>query len=180
MELFACIESRYSVRKFTEEPVSQADLTQIVDSARHAPSWKNSQTAHYIAVSDPQLKANIAEKSCTTYANNAKIINGAPTLIVVTTQKGICGYNADGTPTTSKGDGWEMFDAGIATQTFCLAAHAIGLGAVVLGIFDEDMVCKLLNLPENVGVAALIPLGHPATQPRLTPRLEVADILTLR
>lgn len=180
MELFACIESRYSVRKFTDEAVSQADLHRIVDSARHSPSWKNSQTAHYIAVSDPALKTAIAEECCTAYANNAKIINGAPTLVIVTTQKGICGFNADGTPTTSKGDGWEMFDAGIATQTFCLAAHAIGLGSVVLGIFEEDKVCKLLNLPQNVGVAALIPLGHPATQPRLTPRLEVAEILTLR
>ncbi len=180
MELMHCIESRRSIRKFTEEPVSPETLTQIVDVARHAPSWKNSQTAGYIAISDPTLKGAIADQCCSAHPNNTKIIHGCPTLVVVTTQKGICGYNEDGTPTTSKGSGWEMFDAGIATQTFCLAAHDLGLGSVVLGIFEEDKVKSLLELPDDVGVAALIPLGHPAFEARPVPRKSAADLLTLR
>ena len=52
-----------------------------------------------------------------------------------------------------------MFDAGIAVQTFCLAAHEAGLGTVIMGIWDEDGITELLDLPKDQELAALIAIG---------------------
>jgi hypothetical protein len=58
---------------------------------------------------------------------------------------GRCGYERDGSFSTPKGDRWEMFDAGIAAQTFCLAAHEMGLGTVIMGVFDENKVNEVID-----------------------------------
>ncbi len=55
------------------------------------------------------------------------------------------GYEHDGTFSTPQNDRWEVFDAGIATQTFCLAAHAKGVGSVILGIFDEEKIHQYVS-----------------------------------
>ena len=44
-----------------------------------------------------------------------------------------------------KGDRWQMFDAGIASQSFCLAAYEQGLGSVILGIFDDAKVASIIR-----------------------------------
>ncbi|MFQ9394785.1 MAG: nitroreductase family protein [Lachnospiraceae bacterium] len=67
--------------------------------------------------------------------------------------------------TTSKKDKWEMFDAGIASQTFMLAAHEYGVGTVTLGIFDEEILGKILELPEGDNVSALLAAGYPESAP---------------
>ncbi|MBQ1741404.1 MAG: nitroreductase family protein, partial [Erysipelotrichaceae bacterium] len=82
----------------------------------------------------------------------------------------------DGSFTTSKEDRWEMFDAGIASQTFCLAAHDMGVGSVILGIFDEEKVAKSISLPEGEKVAALIPIGYP-DQECVAPKRKTTDEL---
>ena len=66
---------------------------------------------------------------------NTGIILGAPVLVVLASVPGKSGYEKDGAYSTSKKDKWEMFDAGIAAQTFQLAAHECGIGSVVMGIF---------------------------------------------
>ena len=64
MNTVDCIKSRRSVRKFTEEKVPHEVLEQLVDLARWAPSWKNTQIARYVAVEDEALKARIAKEAC--------------------------------------------------------------------------------------------------------------------
>ena len=88
-----------------------------------------------------------------------------------------CGYERDGSFTTSKEDRWEMFDAGIASQTFCLAAHDAGIGTVILGIFDESKVAEAISLPEGEKVAALIVMGYPAQECEAPKRKEIADLV---
>jgi nitroreductase len=73
-----------------------------------------------------------------------------------------------------------MFDAGIAAQTFCLAAHDLGIGSCIMGIFDEAKVAELLQLPEGQTVSAIIPIGVPKFAPDPTPRKEVSDLLSYR
>ena len=73
-----------------------------------------------------------------------------------------------------------MFDVGIACQTFCLAAHEHGLGTVILGIWDEDGITELLDIPENQELAALIAIGYPADTPSAPKRKSVEDLLTYR
>lgn len=63
MNTIDCIKSRRSVRKFTEEKVPHEVLEQLVELARWAPSWKNTQIARYVAVEDEALKNRIAEEA---------------------------------------------------------------------------------------------------------------------
>lgn len=111
---------------------------------------------------------------------NEGIIKGAPVLMVMTYVEKRCGYERDGSFSTSKGDRWQNFDCGIAAATFELAAHELGLGSVVLGIFEEEKLRELLELPEGMGVACLMPLGYPAEEPGAPKRKEVAELLTIK
>ena len=72
-----------------------------------------------------------------------------------------------------------MFDAGIATQTFCLAAHDKGVGTVILGIFDDAKVGEIVGIPDGQTVAAVVAMGYPAFAPEemLPPRKSVDDLL---
>lgn len=73
-----------------------------------------------------------------------------------------------------------MFDAGIAAQTFQLAAHECGIGSVVMGIFDEVKVKELLGLDDTLNVSALIAIGHPAIQPTAPARKPVHELIQYR
>ena len=53
----------------------------------------------------------------------------------------------------------------IAAQTFCLAAHDMGIGCVIMGIVDGDKLSEILSLPDTERVAAVIALGYPAEEP---------------
>ncbi|MGN0668809.1 MAG: nitroreductase family protein [Angelakisella sp.] len=178
MNSLECIRTRRSVRKFTEQKVPHELLEELVETARFAPSWKNTQIVRYIAVEDAALKARIAEEA--TIPWNAAIIGGAPVLMVVTYLEGRCGYERDGSFSTTKGDRWQNFDCGVAAQTFALAAHEKGLGSVILGIFEEKKLAGLLELPEGQTVACLIPLGYPAEEPAPPKRKEVSDLLSYK
>ena len=99
----------------------------------------------------------------------------AAALVVLTSVKGISGYNADGSFTTAKGNEWQMFDAGIAAQTFCLAAHNYGVGSVIMGIFDEREVGRIIGLDTSRVVSALIAIGYPAQEPNPPKREDVGE-----
>lgn len=178
MEAIECIKTRRSVRRFTEEEVSNEVLQDIVDIARMAPTWKNTQTLRYVVVKDRAVIDKIKDDCVLGFEYNSKTIAGCNALVVLVQVNGRCGYERDGSFSTSKGAGWEMFDAGIATQTFCLAAHEKGVGSVILGIFDDAKVAEAIGLEEGKSVAALIPIGYPKFAPDATPRKEVADLLS--
>ena len=54
MEALECIKTRRSVRKFTEQPVTKEEMAQVIETAAFAPSWKNTQIARYIVVTDKE------------------------------------------------------------------------------------------------------------------------------
>lgn len=170
-----CIRNRRSIRKFTERPVSHELLAHIVETASYAPSWKNTQITRYIAV-EGEKKAALAK--CTDWSGNTAIMENAPMVVAVTLIKGRCGYERDGSFSTSKGDHWQMFDAGIASEAFCLAACEQGLGTVIMGLFQEEKASRLLNLPEDRELAALIAIGYPAESPAAPKRKTVEELLS--
>lgn len=178
MEVMECIKTRRSCRKFTEEPVSHDVLEEIVSAAAYAPSWKNTQITRYLVVEDKEKISTIASDCVLGFEYNTKTIQRCAALVVVTMVKNRSGFEKDGSFTTSKGDRWEMFDAGIATQTFCLAAHEKGLGSVILGVFDEEKIGEVIAVPEGQQVAALIAIGYPAVQPEAPKRKEVEELLS--
>ena len=66
---------------------------------------------------------------------------------------------------------------GIACQTFCLAAKEYGLGTVIMGIFDEDGITELLNIPEDQELASLIAIGYPESEPEPPKRKSARELL---
>jgi len=173
-----CIMGRRSIRSFTHTPVSHELISEIVETASYAPSWKHTQIVRYIAV-EGDLKDQVA-KCTSAYPHNGEIIASAPMVIAVTIIKGRSGYERDGSFSTHRGDGWQMYDAGVASEAFCLAAYEKGLGTVIMGIFDDDKVAEVLNVPAERDVIALIPIGYPAEEPTAPRRKPVEELLTFQ
>ena len=171
-----CIKGRRSIRQFTEQTVSHELIADLVETASFSPSWKNTQVARYIAV-EGETKDRLA--ACTSaYARNGEIMKEAPMVIAVCMVTGRSGFERDGSYSTKKEGGWQMFDAGIASEAFCLAAYEQGLGTVIMGIFDESVIGDLLAIPEDREVAALIAIGHPDEAPQAPKRKTVEDLLS--
>lgn len=177
MELKRCIETRRSIRRFRDEPVSRELLEELVRLASYAPSWKNTQTSCWVALTG-EKKERFSKEAVLGYAGNQAIIDSCPVLLVQTCVQGRAGYERDGSFSTSKGDRWEMFDAGVAAQTLCLAAHDLGLGTVIMGIFDPAAAEAILELPEGRSVSSLIALGWPDQEPAMPKRKTVEELLS--
>lgn len=173
-----CITGRRSIRQFTEQLVSHELLAQIVETASYAPSWKHTQIVRYIAI-EGETKNKLA-KCTSAHANNGNIIENAPMVIAVTVIKGRCGFERDGSYTTHRGDSWQMFDAGVASEAFCLAAYEQGLGTVIMGIFDHKEASELLEIPEDRDLIALIAIGYPNEAPTAPKRKSVEDLLSYK
>lgn len=180
MEFLECVSNRRSVRRYKPDPVEPEVLRRIVSAAVYAPSWKNSQTTRYIAVSDSALKQKLAEECVMGFAGNQQIILSAPMVILVTTITGRSGFDRDGTPSTGKGTHWQSFDAGIATQTLCLAAHNEGLATVIMGIFDEEKAAQCAKIPDGQELSAMVAIGYPDESPAMPRRKTVEDLLTFK
>ena len=178
MDAITCIKTRRSVRKFKNEEISKDIIEDLVLTASYAPSWKNTQITRYIAIDDSSILKKIADDCTPVY--NSNIIQQSPMLIAVTFIKGRCGFERDGSYSTKKEDRWQMFDTGAACQTFCLAAKEKGLGTVIMGIFDEDKITELLEIPEERELAALIAVGWPDIDPEAPKRKSVDDLLQFR
>ncbi len=174
-----CIKGRRSIRKFADTPVSKDVIADIVETASYAPSWKHTQITRYIAV-EGELKDKIADECTSAYAKNGEIIKNAPMLIAVTFIKNRSGFERDGSYSTPKEGGWQMFDAGVASEAFCLAAYEQGLGTVIMGIFDEAKAASLLEIPEERELVALIPIGYPAESPIAPKRKSVEELLSFK
>ena len=173
-----CITGRRSIRQFTDQPVSHEVLSQIVETASYAPSWKHTQIVRYIAV-EGETKAKLAEMT-SIFPANGNIMKKAPMVIAITVIKGRSGYERDGSFSTHRGDSWQMFDAGVAAEAFCLAAYEQGLGTVIMGLFDQKEASDLLDIPEDRELVALIPIGYPAESPVAPRRKSVDDLLSYK
>ena len=175
MEALQCIKTRRSVRKYSDQPVTREVLDAVFDAVTYAPSWKNTQSVRYTVVDSAELKAKIAEEAVLGFALNQKTISRCPVLLIQSTVNSISGHSPDGSVDTSKGDTWAMYDAGISAQTLCLAAKDMGLGTVIMGVFDEDILAKLIGLPEGQTVTGMIAIGYPAGENKMPPRKPASD-----
>ncbi|MGN0394684.1 MAG: nitroreductase family protein [Coprococcus sp.] len=180
MEAAECIKTRRSVRKYTGEMVPKETIREIVELASYSPSWKNTQVIRYILVENEDIIERIANEGVMNFPLNQKTVSRAKQLMIITKKDAICGYEKDGSYSTSKENGWEMFDAGIATQTFCLAAHEKGVGTVILGVFDDKIVGDIVGIPDGQTVAAIVAMGYPAFAPEMPPRKNVDELLTFK
>ena len=177
MDTKDCIQSRRSIRRYTGQAIKRETIEQIIALAAYAPSWKNTQVARYTIVTDRAVIEKIANECVLGFTHNAGILLGCTALAVQSVNLKRSGYERDGSFSTSKGTHWESFDAGIAAQTFCLAAHELGVGTCILGVFDEQKVAEAVSLPSTQAVSCLIPMGYPAENPAAPARKSVGELV---
>lgn len=175
MDVFNAIANRRSIRQFKPTPVSEADLYQILEAARYAPSWHNTQCWRFVAVREAANKEKLSQTVPSTNRGSKAILE-APVTIAVCAEIGHSGY-IRGELIPDKGQNWYMFDAALAVENLMLAAHALGLGTLCIGWFDPLQAAKVLEVPEGTTVVALIPVGYPAINAIKPPRKEVNEML---
>jgi nitroreductase len=180
MNTLETIKNRRSIRKYRTDPINEETLNTVLDAARLAPSWANTQCCRLIVVRDSTTKAALADTMIanpelgSNPATNA--VRTAPIVIVACAEKGLSGY-FKGQPATEKGEYWYMFDVAVAMQNLMLAATSLGLGTVHIGLFDVQKVREILDIPENVAIVEMTPLGYPEYQPNPRPRKELSEIV---
>ncbi|MCB2186567.1 MAG: nitroreductase family protein [Deltaproteobacteria bacterium] len=173
-EVLQAIKNRRTIRKFEEKAVSEEVLNQLLEAIQMSPSWANTQCWEVIVVKD-QARREALQATLSKGNPATKALVAAPLLLVMAGKKESSGYYG-GAVTTKFGD-WIMFDLGIATQSLCLAGYALGLGSVVVGLFDQDAAAKALEVPAGYEVVAMVPMGYPAKSPSAPPRKAVADFV---
>lgn len=179
MKCTETMKKRRSIRNYKEEKIDPKVIEEIIEASRFSPSWKNTQITRYNLVESEEVRKELAQNCVMGFTFNTKTMLQAPALMVLSYVTKRCGYERDGSFSTSKEDAWEMFDVGIAAQSFCLAAYEKGIGTCMLGIFDEEKVAKVLGLADNEKVGVLIALGYPAEDATVPKRKEVSDLLRI-
>ena len=179
MDAIEMIKERRSIRKFKDKKVDREIMREIVDISRWAPSWVNYQIARYTLVDDEEIIKKLATEGVNGFVYNIDTLKNAKGVAILSFVKGKSGkldLEKDDYA-TSKANVWEVFDAGIACQTFCLAAHAKGIGTCIMGVIDEKSISKIINLPQEATVAALIVYGYEDGHPSPTPRKDIDEIM---
>jgi len=165
------IKNRRSIRKYEDKTVSEEAVKKLLESVQWAQSWANTQCWEVIVVRGQEIKEKLSE--AVLKGNPAqKSVTAAPVVLVVCAKLKSSGFYKD-VVTTKFGD-WFMFDIGIAAQNICLQAQDMGLGAVVMGLFDHNKVADILGVPEGYEVVTMIPVGYPA-KPAAPKRREIEE-----
>ena len=171
-ELVAVLKGRRSIRNFHAQEVPEEVLEQILEAVQWSPSWANTQCWEVIVVKNQDTKQRLQETLSQSNPAMRAMVE-APAVLVLCGKKGISG-SYKGQVTTKFGD-WFMFDLGLAAQSLCLAAWNLGLGTVVVGLFDHNRAAAVLGVPEGYELVAMLPLGYPAKQPAAPKRREISE-----
>jgi len=148
-ERLRIIFARRSIRRYTGQPVSEVDITSLLQAGMAAPSAGNRKPWHLVVVTDKQTLRAIAAAP-----PFGRTLGGAAMAIVV------CGD-----PSTSD---WWLQDCTLATENTLIAAAGLGLGAVFLGCHGrterEQPIRRVLGIPEEIGLASVLSIGYPAEE----------------
>jgi nitroreductase len=175
MNLQEIVAGRRSIRRYQEKEVPDELLEAVLQAVRWTPSGGNIQPWEVIVVRDPENKKRLQE-TLGGYNPARKAIAVAPLLLVLCAKEKIPDtYRKDKDISTKFGDWWFLFHLGSAAQSLALAAHALGLGTVMVGFFDHDRAKELLDVPEGYEVVLMTPLGYPAATPKPPPRREIKE-----
>lgn len=171
-EIMEIIKGRRSIRRYQEKALPDGALNQILESIQWAPSWANTQCWEVIVIEDGAVKESLQEAVPKTNPAVKSIVE-APVLMVICGKLDRSGYYK-GQVTTKFGD-WFLFDLGLASQNLCLTAQNLGLGTVIIGLFDHNKVKEILSVPDGFEVVAIVPIGYPAKDARAPKRREIGE-----
>ncbi|MGC9515895.1 nitroreductase family protein [Methanocrinis sp.] len=164
MEVTEAIQKRRSIRKYQNRKVDNDRLDRVLEAARLAPSAKNLQEWRFVVVRDEGRRKRLAEA-----AKGQTFVGDAPVVIAA------CATVTDYVMTC--GQLTYPIDLAIAVEHMVLQAAEEGLGTCWIGAFYEEEVKKVLNIPPQVRVVALLPLGYPDESPASRPRKEMDEIV---
>ncbi|MHC5059781.1 MAG: nitroreductase family protein [Planctomycetota bacterium] len=163
MDVFEAIKRRYSCRAYEDRPIEQEKLARILEAARLAPSAKNLQDWRFVVVTDADTKAKLAVA-----ARDQKFVATASAVIVA------CSNN-DHLMTCGQAIG--PIDVSIALEHIALQATAEGLATCWIGAFYAEKVRAVLQIPEDVEVIELMPVGYPADSQKPPKREPIEKIV---
>ncbi|MGA2675374.1 MAG: nitroreductase family protein [Methanobacterium sp.] len=164
MEVFNAITKRRSIRKYKDIEIEEEKIKKILESARLSPSAANRQQWKFIIIKDKVTREDLVDA-----ANGQKFVGEAPVLIVAcsTESESImpCGQYA------------YTVDLSIALSFIILEATELELGTCWLGAFNETMVKKILNIPDEIRVVGIVTLGYANENPAPRPRKNEEEIV---
>jgi nitroreductase len=141
MDVFEAVQERRSIRAYQDKPVPREKLEKILEAARLAPSARNAEPWHFIAVTDAEKRKALSK------GIYAKFLVRAPLVIVA------CGDK-------KASPDWYAIDVALAVENMVLTATSEGLGTCCVGSFSEKDVKALLKVPENFEVLMLLAVGY--------------------
>jgi len=167
MTVLDVIQKRRSTRKYKSHEVPEDVFLRVMEAARLAPSGKNLQPWHFVIVKDQNLKEQLAVASA-----HQSFIAGAPMIIVA------CAFPENSYAKMGRYmKSWPV-DVAVAVDHLMLQAEEEGLGTCWIGSFREDEVKSVLDVPEDVRVLALTPLGYPDEEPKDRGRKRLEEIVS--
>jgi len=157
MSVFDTIKDRRSIRVYKGERIPKDKLEKLLEAARLAPSAANRQNWKFIVVENEQIKNQLV-----TACNNQAFVGTASHVIA-----GI----------GDSSQKWHQVDLAIALEHVVLEAVELELGTCWIGAFNEDEVKKILKIPQDKKVVALLTVGVPAESPAARPRKAMEEIV---
>jgi nitroreductase len=202
MELTEAIEKRCSIRNFKPDPVEKTKLERVLQSGRRAPSWGNTQPWRFIVVQDKDKREEIAKAAGQPFLNAPVLIvccgvaddfsrkHHRQTLAQLR-DLGVMEWDDNMLDNVVLGsDAYAPYRLGqqamtirageqimIAVAYMTLEAVNQGLGTCWVGAITPKEVHKAMNLPDNVFVHTLLPIGYPNEDPKPRPRRDVKEII---
>ena len=158
MEVYNCIKTRRSIRKYQDKVLPWDLIAKVIDAGRLAPSAGNLQSWKFVVIQDEGKRGQVAE-ACLHQDWMAK----APIQIIICSEPVNCEryYGARGDRLCS------VQNCAAATENMLLMAHSLGLGACWVGAFDENMIGNIIGLPSETEIRpqVIITLGYPNEKP---------------
>jgi len=149
MEVLEAILTRRSIRQYTNQKISDELVKKLLEAAMQAPSARNYQPWQFVVVDD-----RVTLNQIPAFHPYAEMMEQAALAIL------ICGDLK-----LEKMVEYIVQDCSAATQNLLLAAHAMGLGAVWLGVYPRERrssgLKNLLNIPDHIVPVSLVALGYP-------------------
>ncbi|MBA7497032.1 5,6-dimethylbenzimidazole synthase [subsurface metagenome] len=158
MSVQKAIIERRSVRSFSTKQISDELIMQVLEAGRWAPSADNKQPWEFIVVKNPQIRKKLSNISFW-----GRFLAQAPVAIAVITN-----------PMTSH---THIIDGTCATQNMMLTAFELGLGTCWIADLNNDETKQILNVPKDLYVITVTPLGFPDAVPSKSKRMELRDLI---
>ena len=142
-------KERYSVRKFTNQPVEQEKLDMLLEAGNVAPTAANYQPQRIYILRSEDAVAKARKLSPCTY--------GANTILLFAYDR-----NADWKNPKQPGIHSGQQDVSIVATHIMLEAWSLGIASCWVNMFANDEVARAFELPENEEVVLMMPLGYAA------------------